>query len=152
MTTAFILFVFGVIANFLFVFIGNIGGLPGAMLAGSPVTRSKGRFIFGSIVCAIGQSYIYLAYAAFVVSWTDSRIQQGFSKFNWIAAFLAVSFPLWINLIRSRVESREFSHANPQVEGMHLTLLIVIVIFFVFVFFDNSILYMYGWLPFIQTK
>jgi len=103
MSTIFLLIVFGVLANFLFVFIGNIAGLPGALMAGSPGKRSKGRFVFGSFVCAIGQSFIYLAYTAFIVSWTAARVQRGAGIFCWVVAFLSVIIPLWINLIRARV-------------------------------------------------
>lgn len=152
MAAIFLLIGFGVLANFLFLFIGNVGGLPGALLAGAPGKRSKGRFIFGSVVCAIGQSFIYLAYTAFIVSWTAARIRQGASILCWLVAFLSVITPLWINLIRARVESREQPYANPQVEGMHLTFLIVLVSFFIFAIFEGAISYTYGWLPFITSK
>jgi len=59
MKTAFsilLLIVFGAIANFLMVFLLNLSGVPGALVAGTPGNRTKGQFIFGSVVAALGQS------------------------------------------------------------------------------------------------
>jgi len=114
-----LLIVFGVIANFLSVFLLNVAGLPGALLAGTPGKRSKRRFISGSIVSSIGQSYVYLSYTAFIVNWTKIAGGRddvvGFPL--WIFAFLAVIVPIWIALIRARVESQETEVASPQVEA-----------------------------------
>lgn len=149
MGTIALLVVFAVIANFLFVFVLNVGGIPGALLAGTPGKRSKGRFVFGSIICSAGQSYLYLAYTAFIVSWTALRIRQGDSTLCWIVAFLCVMAPLWMNLIRARLEGNESTHANPQVEGLHITFIIVLIMFFVFVFFDGITTLTYGWIPYV---
>ena len=50
-----VLGIFGIVANFVAVFVLNIAGVPGALLAGKPGKRSKSQFISGSIVSAIGQ-------------------------------------------------------------------------------------------------
>jgi len=65
-----VLIVLAIIANFAAVFVLNIAGLPGALLAGKLEKRSKGQFIYGSVISAIGQSFVYLAYTAFIVNWT----------------------------------------------------------------------------------
>ena len=65
-----VLIILAVIVNFVAVFVLNFAGLPGALLAGKPGKRSKWQFIFGFIISAIGQSFAYLAYTAFIVNWT----------------------------------------------------------------------------------
>ena len=147
-----LLIVFGIIANFLSVFILNIAGLPGALLAGSPGKRSKARFIFGSIVSALGQSYVYLAFIAFIVNWTMLAANRedvvGFLLYPF--AFLAVLIPMWFALIRARVEAREQESANPQVEALHITFLIAFLGFFVFAFAPSVIRFAWGWLPYVR--
>jgi len=147
-----LLIVFGVIANFLSVFLLNVAGLPGALLAGTLGKRSKRRFIFGSIVSAIGQSYVYLTYTAFIVNWTKLAAGRddvvGFLL--WIFAFLAVIVPIWIALIRARVESQETEVASPQVEALHLTVIAALLGFFVFAFVPSVINAAWGWVPYVK--
>jgi hypothetical protein len=71
-----LLILYAVVANFLTVFVLNIAGLPGAFLAGKPGFRSRSQFIIGSVVSALGQSFVYLAYTAFIVSWTMLAISD----------------------------------------------------------------------------
>ena len=131
-----VLIILGVIVNFFAVFILNFAGLPGALLAGKPGKRSKGQFIFGSIISAIGQSFVYLAYTTFVVNWTMLAIsKQDVSFIIWPIAFLAVVLPLWFNLIHARAEAKEDGYfTNAQIEALHITFLLTLVGFFVFAF------------------
>lgn len=150
-TTIGLLIVFAVIANFLIVFALNIAGLPGVVVAGKPGIRSKPQFIFGSIICAVGQSFVYLAYTAFIVNWTALAISyQKVSIIAWPVAFLTVILPLWFNLIRARLEAREQEHANAQVEALHLTVILALVGFFVFAFFPAVMQSSYGWVPYVR--
>ena len=148
--TVSLLVVYGMIANFLMVIVLNVVGVPGALLAGQPGKRSKGRFITGSIVSAIGQSYVYLAYTAFIVSWAAGAASRddvlGFIV--WPFAFLAVVLPFWMNLIRARLEAREMEHASAQTEALHLTFLVALSGFFVFVFMPTVMEALWGWVPY----
>jgi len=147
-----VLIVLAIIANFAAVFVLNIAGLPGALLAGKLEKRSKGQFIFGSVISAIGQSFVYLAYTAFIVNWTMLAISiQGVSFITWPIAFLAVIAPLWMSLIRARVEDKENKHANPQVEALHITLILVLIGFFVFAFVPKIMEVIYNWVPYIGS-
>ena len=145
-----LLVVFGMIANFLMVIVLNIAGIPGALLAGKPEKRSKSQFIAGSIVSAIGQSYVYLAYTAFIVSWTaKAAIRDDVTGFIvWPLAFLAVILPFWTNLIRARLEAREMEHANAQTEALHLTFLVTLIGFFIFAFMPMVMEALWGWVPY----
>lgn len=148
----FLLVVFGVIANFISAFVLNIAGLPGALLAGTPGKRSKSQFILSSIVAAVGQSYVYLAYEAFIVNWTVLAVErEGVLGFLiWPVAFFAAFLPMWVNLIRARLEDRESKHANPQVEALHITTFIAFVGFFVFSFIPSVMRFGWGWLPYLK--
>lgn len=147
-----LLTIWGVIANFVVVFILNAAGVPGALIAGEPRKRSKGQFVFGSIISAIGQSYVYLAYTAFVVNWTILAIsKQGVSFIIWPIAFLAVILPLWINLIHARVEAKEMEHASPQTEALHITVLLTLIGFFIFAFIPRIMKIIYNWVPYIGS-
>jgi hypothetical protein len=91
------------------VFLLNPAGLPGALLAGSHGKRSEGRFIFGSIVSALGQSYGYLAFVAFIVTWTmlAAKREDVVGLLLWPVAFFFVLIPIRLTLIRARGEARE---------------------------------------------
>jgi hypothetical protein len=147
-----LLAIFGIIATFLAPIILNIAGLPGAVVAGMPGKRTKSRFVFGSIVSAIGQSYVYLAYSAFVLSWTIAAASRedvvGFVL--WPIAFLTVLLPVYINLIRARVEAKELKHANAQTEALHLTFLISLLSFFVFSLAPTLMKTAWGWIPYVS--
>lgn len=143
------LMLFAIVANFLALFVLNIAGVPGALLAGKPGIRSKPQFIFGSVLSAFGQSFVYLAFTAFIVNWT---MHQKVSIIAWPFAFLAVLLPIWFNLIGARLESQELEHANPQVEGLHLTLLLTLLGFFLFVFFPSMMQSIFGWVPYVSAS
>ena len=152
-----LLIVFGAIAQFLCSILLNIAGLPGALLAGMPGKRSKAQFKLGSIVAALGQSYVYLAYVAFIVNWTmkaSRRDDVPLGLVLWPVAFLAVVIPIWVNWIRGRVEAKEVMQqtgfANAQVEGLQYTVLVTFVAFFVFAFVPSIMSVAGGWVPYIN--
>ena len=60
-------------------------------------------------------------------------------------------FPIWLNLIRARLEAREASFANPQAEALHITTLIALLGFFTFAFLPNAIEPVYGWIPYVHS-
>lgn len=150
--SVFLLIVYGVAANFLAVFILNIAGLPGVFLAGKPGTRSKGRFIFGSLVSAIGQSYVYLCYVAFIVSWTRTAGARSdvFSPVLWPVAFFAVLIPIWITMIRARAEARQSNSTNPQVEALPLTAFVGLSGFIIFAVMPSLMRTAWGWVPYVK--
>lgn len=146
-----VLVILGIIVNFIAVFVLNFAGLPGALLAGKPGKRSKGQFIFGSIISAIGQSFVYLAYTAFIVNWTIlATSKQGVSFIIWPIAFLVVVLPLWLNLTHARVEAKEIEHASAQTEALHITFLLTLIGFFIFAFIPRVMEIIYNWVPYIK--
>lgn len=143
--------IFTIVASYLSVFVLNIFGLPGALIAGAPGARSKGRFIFGSLISALGQSFIYLAFVLGITSWTRQIIASDkASSVLWIAAFLAVAIPIWKTLIHARVEQQGSVHANPQVEALNITTVISLIAFFVFAFFPSAGSTIYNWVPYVN--
>ncbi len=149
-----VLAIFGIAAAFLSIYFLNLAGLPGALLAGKPGARSKARFVTGSLVAAAGQTYAYLAYAAFVVNWTllAARRDDVVGWPLWPVAFLVVLVPLWMALGAARLEARESEHANPQVEALHLTLVLVLTGFFTFAFAPVVLRLGWGWVPYVQER
>ena len=152
-----LLIVFAVVANFLATIVVNLAGLPGALLSGTPGKRSRAQFKFGSVIAALGQSYVYLAYAAFIVNWTmlaARREDVPFGFILWPVAFFAVLGPIWKNWIQGRIEAkevmRETGFANPQVEGLQYTVLASIVAFFLFAFFPSVMKFGWAWVPYIR--
>lgn len=146
------LIIFGIVAKFLSVLILNIAGLPGALLAGKSGERSKGWFTFGSIVSFLGQSYVYLAFIAFVVNWTmiTARRNDVVGFILWPFSFLAVLVPIWLTAMRARTEAQEHKIANPQVEALLLTLVVSPIAFFIFAFLPVVVRTAWGWIPYLK--
>jgi hypothetical protein len=144
---------FGIAAKFLAMFVVNLAGAPGAILGGVPGVRSKGRFVVGSLISALGQSYVYLAFVAFVVNWTKlaSHREDVFGIFHWPVSFLVCFVPIYSCLIRGRVEATEQGHANAQVEALHITVLLTLIGFFVFTFVPSAIRLGWPWVPYAMA-
>jgi hypothetical protein len=155
--SALLLVVFGLVANFLAGFLLNIAGLPGALLAGTPGKRTKRRFKFGAAIAAVGHSYLYLAYTAFIVNWTMRAARRDdvpFAFVLWPIAIFAVMMPLYVNWIRARVEAkevlRETGCANPQVDGLQYTLVTAFIAFFIFAFAPSVMRLGWAWVPYVN--
>jgi hypothetical protein len=70
----------------------------------------------------------------------------------WPVAFLAVAGPMWIALIRARVEALEDrTPPNPQIEALHFTVLAVIFGFLLFAVFPSVAAAGWAWVPFVNA-
>jgi len=146
-----VLIVFGIIANFASIYVLNIAGLPGALVALR--NPSKGRLIIGAILSSLGQSYVYLAFVVFVVNWTLVAAHRddvvGFPL--WPFAFAAVVRPVWVCLMHAREEDREAAQEhNAQVVAMHVTFFVALLGFFVFAFVPSAMKLFWGWVPYVH--
>ena len=96
-----ILIVIGFSGQWLWLTALNIAGMPGALI-GLQFRRDHEvrsvRGILGTAVAVLGQSYVYLAFVALVVSLTKYYIHQnGVSPvFVWPASFSACVFPIYL--------------------------------------------------------
>ena len=130
----------------------NIAGLPGALfMFPKKEKRSKSRFILGVPVSALGQSYVYLSYTAFIVSWTMNAASRadvvGFLV--WPIAFLAVFVPLSSSVLHSEKEIEETGIVGVQSVALRITLVVALLGFFVFAFEPTLMDLAWGWVPFV---
>ncbi|NDP26152.1 MAG: hypothetical protein GZ087_01810 [Flavobacterium sp.] len=149
----FILIVFWTILTPIVMFIFPFSGVIGEMLGGEPSKRSRSRFFLGVFVSAIGQTYFYLAYVAFIINWTESRItSDGFSKYIiWIIAFLSAVVPIFVSSARFNIHHRNKNtgFANIIVEATNFTAYLSLIGFFVFIFCHNLITSFWNWVPYV---
>src|SRR5438477_8851706 len=125
-----VLIILGVVANFVTVFVLNIAGLPGALLAIDRTKVGKARFNLATIIVVLCQSYVYLAYTTFIVNWTlkaGRRDDVPLGFLLWLPAFLVVMFPIWNCLMHARMEAQEQGIFNAQVEALHATFLVTLL-------------------------
>ncbi|WP_367772203.1 hypothetical protein AB3G33_01865 [Flavobacterium sp. WC2421] len=149
--TIILLILFWVILTPLVIFLVPLSGVVGEMIGGEPVKRTKQRFYLGVFVATMGQCYFYLSYVAFVVSWTESRINsEGYVKYLiWFIAFLSCVIPIWVGATRFNIhhKSKNSGLANILVEASMLTGLFAFVAFFIF---NNDLMIGYwGWVPYV---
>ena len=143
----------GFVANFLWGFVGNLAGLPGAVLGGLSPSRPLWRFRIGILVAFLGQAYVGLAFVAGIVAWTRLAAARPdvLGLLLWPFAFLAVVGPVWATLIQARVEAAEQGRANAQVEALHLTTLVVVLGFLAFAVLPGLAVAGWAWVPFVTS-
>jgi hypothetical protein len=137
----------------------NIAGLPGALIAARASDKSQSvggalRFAVGVIVSALGQSYIYLAFVAFIVSFTKHSLHgEGvFGPVLWPMAFIASFAPIYLCATAGVGEAATGqSEWNPQVYAIGISEVLAVIGFFVFAFFPNVIALGWPWIPYAQT-
>ncbi len=147
--TIFFLILLSAAMSSLGLFILNVAGLPGALVAGKPGVRSKAQLSIGIIISAIGQSYVYLSYISFIISWTTYKISKGIGikPIIWLFAFLAAYLPILKLRTSARIEDNQTGsyYRNPQVEALDITAYIALFAFFVFVFLPNIMNFFWSW-------
>src|SRR5262245_48638703 len=143
-------------------FVLNIAGLPGALIAWgasdtiSGKSQSVGsalRFAFGMIVSALGQSYIYLAFVAVIVNFTKFAVHDhgAFGPVLWPVAFIASFIPIYFCAAAGFAEAETGqSEWNPQVYAIFYSAVLAVIGFFVFTFFPKVIALGWPWIPALQ--
>lgn len=138
--------IYWLVADFLSVFVLNIVGLPGAMVA-SKLKQQK----IGLALCVIAHSYVYFAYMAYIINWTRLVVTiQGVSPLIWVLTFIASVWPMWMSLLRARREAAEDKYTNVQVESLGIVWVLMFIAFFVFAFLPTITRLLYGWLPYVK--
>jgi hypothetical protein len=156
-TTFYIIFLIamGVIVKFASLYVLNIAGLAGALIAGKPQKRVwTPRYFSGFVVATLCQSYVYLGYTAFVVNWTMLLVaHQGASPIIiWPVAFLAVMVPIGSRAMGAIKEAQLDGYVtNAQIDALSWTVFIVLFGFVFFVFAPSIMRAIYGWVPYIGT-
>ena len=135
-------------------FVLNIAGLPGSLIARGTSDRFKStaeglRFSVGVIISAVGQSYVYLAFVALVVNFTKFEVHSGgvFGFVVWPIAFIATFAPVYLCAAAAIVEAGGGAW-NVQVMAIVFTEWLSVIAFFLFVFFPSLITLGWPWIPY----
>lgn len=143
------------IVAFLAIPILNLAGLPGALLSGnSQRTEANLKTLVGTFLSIVGQSYIYLAYTAFIVNWATLAIahQSVSGLLLWPTAFLAVMVPILrasFSGIKEDIEDRQAT-SQAQLNAVSWVTFLAPIGFCIFAFMPNTIGLIYSWVPFVQ--
>ncbi len=166
------LLTFGGVAKMLTPFILTVVSLPGRFIAfpNATSTFTKPRFILGTIIATILQSYVYLAYTAFIINWTMLAIQKQRVSFIVLPlTFLATILPVWFAFKDFRLNVKEMDLLNKEKLGEFsrheaeksksmfnilaqaslITFLLTLLGFFVFSSAPEIMDIIYGWVPFV---
>jgi len=146
------LIVIGLVANFVLVFVLNIAGLPGALIAkGQPRLQSL-RWFLGFIIATLGQLYLAAAYVAFIVNWTLLGIKhQDFSPWIfWPIALLVSLLPLVATYQAALREATEDNNFNVAFDALGWAVLLSVPAFFVFIFVPSAMKCVFPWVPYMS--
>jgi hypothetical protein len=138
-------------------FVLNIAGFPGALVAwGTSAYKERQslaghlRFALGVIVSLIGQSYVYLAWVAAVVIYTKHESPAVFAPVIWPVAFVASFFPIYFCAAAGIAEaSSGQSEWNAQVMAILVSQVLAVIGFFIFAFFPSVITLGWPWVHYV---
>jgi len=166
------LIVFGIVTKLLSSFALTLISLPGRFIAfpDNAHKQSKAKMIGGIIVSICIQSFIYLAYTAFIVGWARSSALGEANQFIvWPIAFLAATVPIAFSLKEFRKSVKETEHATkdmskklkqaiggPEIkmfkmlyQATLITFLLTLAMFLIFVISPTIMESIYSWIPYV---
>lgn len=144
---AILLAILGTLVAALWTFAVGLGGAPGGMLTELALRRQEERLIptWGLVLTVLGQTYVALAFVAFTLQTTQSRLagQSGFGvQVAWLVTFFVAIAPATIALRDAARERRKVQHGATV-----FTAPLVALGFFVFLFAPNVMHAGWGWVP-----
>ncbi len=138
----------GTLSAALFTFVVGLAGAPGAFLTHSAMRRTRSLVVppWGLLLTVAGQLYASLAFVAFIIQTSSSRLAgvAGFGTWiAWTVTFLVACAPAFIALKNAaRVEVRKVQHSATT-----FTAPLTALGFFVFVFAPGVLRVGWGWVP-----
>lgn len=152
--TILLLVLIGIVLGFIVMVVLPLSGFLGEWVAGVPGNRSKLRLTIGVTVASIFQTYFYLSFVAFVISWTSYRLQpEQFSNYIvWTFAFASALLPLWFGSAMMRVQHKEKNTGllSATAEATKLTCFLATIGFFVFVYTSGIMSTLWSWVPYVE--
>jgi hypothetical protein len=120
--------------------------------AGFGARQGWARTILGITLSVLGQSYVYLAFVALVVTWTKYYIHQaGLSPiFVWPASFFAGVFPIYCCAAAADAEYSQGSGSGVQTTAVLIGQFVAAIGFFVFIFFPRVAALGWPWVPWLS--
>ena len=146
---AVVIIFFGFSAPTLFLTVLNAAGLPGALIAypRKDQVPARPRYLLGTFISTLGQSYLYLAFTAFIVE-TARYLAHAHGVVFWPLGFLVAFGPIYSCAAVAHAEAT--SSPNAQVVAVTLTSFIAIIAFFIFAFFPSVIALGWPWIPYFS--
>ena len=149
-----LLIIFWIVLTPILMFVFPFSGIIGEMIGGEPSKRSKLRLFLGIIVATISQTYFYLAYIVFIISWTKYRIiAENFSNYIiWIIAFLSTMLPIWIGATNFKIhhKNKKTGITNIIVEASYICGILSFISFFIFIYNPAIMKCFWSWVPFVR--
>jgi hypothetical protein len=144
---------FRLISRFIGPLILNIVGLPGALIGFKSQSKKEVKFIIGSIISGIGQSYIYIAFMIYIIDFSRLLIEvKGINKyFMWITCFIFLIGTIQQTRYLGKLEflmdqcDLDTHNENPQINGLFITEIIAFISFFVIIFYPKIIHPFWTW-------
>jgi hypothetical protein len=126
----------------------GFGGAPGAFVAGQRenAKRSSWRWTVGLLLCASGQSYVALSFAAFVVLFAKSFLADAdgiWKVCSWGLAFVVAMAPIMV----ASKDAVAATDPNVQHQAVNLTVIAAFSGFWLFVYNPAWIAWGWPWVP-----
>ncbi|WP_157491889.1 hypothetical protein [Gelidibacter mesophilus] len=144
---------FSLISRIIGPIILNIVGLPGALIGLKSFDKKEIKYIIGSIISGIGQSYLYIAFMIYIINFSRLLIDvTGVNKyFMWTICFILLIGTIQQIRHKGKLEFNQTQketdsyYENPQLTGLLITEIVAFIGFFAIVFYPNMIDPIWTW-------
>lgn len=147
------LIIFGLTLGILISFLLPISAIFGTLIGGEQYERNKYQFFLGSLVGILFQSYFYLCYVAFIISWTRNRINEKgtFDFIIWIFTFFVAILPIWLFLINLKTnrKTKQIEYHNIIITMTSISAYIAVIFYLIFIFSPNIMSSFWSWVPYV---
>lgn len=151
--TILFLILLGLTLGTLIAFLLPMSAILGTLIGGEKYKRNKYQYFLGSILGTLFQSYFYLSYVAFIISWTKNRIIEkgSFDFMIWIFAFFVSILPIWLflNNLKSNQKTKQIEYHNIIIFMTSITVYIAVIFYLIFIFSPNVISSYWSWVPYV---
>ncbi len=149
--------IFSLISRLLGPLVLNIIGFPGAMIGIKSSNKKETKFIIGSLISGIGQSYLYLSFMIYVIGFSRLLIEQRDVNeyFMWVICFIFLIGTIQQIRYKGNLEFNEKKtkiptvYENPQLSGLLITEIIAFIGFFVIIFYPDIVYPLWSWIELI---
>lgn len=151
--TIIFLILFGLTLGTLISFLLPMSAILGTLIGGEKYKRNKYQYFLGSILGTLFQSYFYLSYVAFIISWTKNRISEkgSFDFIIWIFTFFVAVLPIWLFLTNLKIDhkTKQIEYHNIIITMTNISAYIAVIFYLIFIFFPDVMSSYWNWVPYV---
>lgn len=140
---------FGFMSKFIFPVLLNLSGLIGSLIGFKSTNTNEPKYIIGTIISSIGQSYLFISFMIYTINTSnDLIIKYDLNKYViFILTFFVLIGTIQQTYYKAKIELKENNtdYLNTQINGLFITQIISLIAFIIFMYDINYTNYLWKW-------